>query len=67
MQELASSGTYYFKGSLVKRFFTELINKRIDVNGEYYCSLVYNLMIKNNLKVGFYELEHFMQWELLKI
>lgn len=63
MQELASSGTYYFrKGSLVKRFFTELIKEKIDVNGEYYCSLVYNLMIKNNFKVGFYELEHFMQW-----
>ena len=63
MNEYASSGTYYFKkGSYVKRFFQELIDKNIEIQGEYYCSLIYNLMVKANLNVGYYELEHFMQW-----
>ena len=63
MNEYASSGTYYFKkGSYVKKFFQELIDKNIEIQGEYYCSLIYNLMVKANLNVGYYELEHFMQW-----
>ena len=50
---------YYFKGSYVKRFFKKLIDKNIENSGEY-CSLIYNLMVKANLNVGYYELEHFI-------
>ena len=63
MDEYASSGTYYFsRGSYVKKYFSLLMNKRISTNGEYYCSLVYNLMNEDNLVSRVYEIEHFMQW-----
>ena len=63
MEEYASSGTYYFaKGQYVKRFFAEAIRRNLSVNGEYYCSLVYNLMVEAGLSVATFEIEHFMQW-----
>ncbi len=63
LNEFASSGTYYFaKGKLLKEFFTKTINLNLKVNNEYYCSVVYNLMIKENFRVAIFELQHFMQW-----
>ena len=63
MGEFASSGTYYFAhGRHVKRFFAEVMSQDLAVNGEYYCSVVYNLMVKAGLSVAVYELQHFMQW-----
>lgn len=63
MNEYASSGTYYFsKGAYIVKYFQELIDKNISLNGEYYCSLVYNLMHADGLDSQIYELEHFMQW-----
>ncbi len=63
INEFASSGTYFFKkGLFIKKYFSEIIKEDIQVNNEYYCSLVYNLMLRDNLKIGVYELEHFMQW-----
>ena len=63
INEFTSSGTYYFaNGKLVKKFFSELISKNISINNEFYCSMVYNLMIEKNLKIAVYELQHFMQW-----
>tara|TARA_B110000503_G_scaffold620_1_gene865 strand:+ start:459 stop:2087 length:1629 start_codon:yes stop_codon:yes gene_type:complete len=63
MEEYASNGTYYFKrGSYVKFFFQELIDKNINLKGEYYISLVYNLLVSNNLKVSIYEIQHMLQW-----
>lgn len=55
MNEEASTGTYYFrKGSYIKKYFTELIEKDINYNGEYYVTLVYNLLIQDGLKVNSY-------------
>lgn len=63
MEEYASSGTYYFKkGKYVKKYFTELMNRKIHKNGEYYVSMVYNLMGRDDLKTYIYELDHFLQW-----
>ena len=63
MDEYASSGTYYFsRGEYIKKYFSLLLEKGISLNGEYYCSLVYNLMNKDNLCSRVYELKHFMQW-----
>ncbi len=63
MKEFASSGTYHFaKGSYIKHYFKLLMKEELKVGGEYYCSLVYNLMIRDGLNIGIYELEHFMQW-----
>ena len=46
MEEYASNGTYYFKkGSYVKKYFQELIDKNINIKGEYYVSLIYNLLV----------------------
>ena len=46
----------------MKYYFDKVIKLDTNVNGEYYCSLAYNYMVDDNLKVGIYELEHFMQW-----
>jgi NDP-sugar pyrophosphorylase family protein len=63
MAEFASSGTYYFsQGRHVKRFFSEVMTRGLVVNGEYYCSVAYNLMVEAGLSVAVYELQHFMQW-----
>lgn len=75
MDEHASSGVYYFKkGSYVNKYFSIAINENINYNGEFYVTLVYNLLIKDNLKVGFYdtefvnifgtpnEIENFLAW-----
>lgn len=63
MLEYASNGTYFFKdGKILKKYFKQLIDNEMSVNGEYYVSLVYNLMIKDGLKVGVFEIEKMLQW-----
>lgn len=63
MEEYASMGTYYFKkGSYVKRYFKELMLQDINLNGEYYVSLIYNLLVEDGLKVSIYEIQHMLQW-----
>jgi NDP-sugar pyrophosphorylase family protein len=63
MDEFASDGTYYFRtGSLVKHFFQELIDRDININGEYYVSLVYNLMKQAGLGISIYEIKYMLQW-----
>jgi dTDP-glucose pyrophosphorylase len=62
-QEFASSGTYYFKtGALMKRYFQRCIDEQLLVSDEYYVSMVYKPMMRDNLKIYVYELQHFMQW-----
>ena len=63
MSEFASTGTYYFRrGEYVKRFFQEMMNDDVNLNGEYYVSLIYNLLCKNNLTSLVYEVPHMLQW-----
>ena len=63
MSELASNGTYYFKNSnIVKKYFKELIDLNISLNGEYYVSMVYNLLINDNLLVTTHLIENMLQW-----
>lgn len=63
MSEFASSGTYYFKkGSYIKKYFRELIENNFNINGEYYVSLVYNLLISDNLVNLVYEIPNMLQW-----
>jgi len=63
MEEYASMGTYYFKkGAYVKKYFKELMEKDINLNGEYYVSLIYNLLVENGLKVSIYDVQHMLQW-----
>ncbi|MDC0396924.1 sugar phosphate nucleotidyltransferase [Candidatus Pelagibacter sp.] len=63
MDEYASNGTYYFKkGAYVKKYFQELIDKNINLEGEYYVSLIYNLLVEDGLKVSVYNIQHMLQW-----
>ena len=63
MNEFASSGTYYFrKGSYVKKYFQQALDRDLKVNDEFYISLVYNLLVEEKLKVFIYEIQHMLQW-----
>ncbi|HCC47855.1 MAG TPA: hypothetical protein DEQ38_07035 [Elusimicrobia bacterium] len=63
MAEFASDGSYYFrKGAYVKKYFAELMALDLNLNGEYYVSLVYNLLVRDGLKVSVHEIEHMLQW-----
>lgn len=63
MNEFASNGTYYFKkGTYVKKYFKELIEKDLNLKGEYYVSLVYNLLKNDGLDISIYEIQHMLQW-----
>lgn len=63
MNEYASNGTYYFKsGKILKKYFQELIDQDISINNEYYVSMVYNLMKKDNHKILIYEINKMIQW-----
>lgn len=59
-----SGGTYYFsKGSSVKKYFQMMIEEDVNLNGEYYVSLIYNLMLRDGLKVLVYDkVPYFCQW-----
>ena len=63
MAEYASNGTYYFKkGAYIKKYFPELMALDHHINGEYYVSLVYNLLKRDGLKTLVYEVQHMLQW-----
>lgn len=63
MNEFASMGTYYFKkGSYVKKYFKQLMDEKVALNGEYYVSLVYNLLTRDGLKTSIYDVQHMLQW-----
>jgi len=63
MSELASNGIYYFKsGKILKHYFQKLYDQNITVNGEFYVSEVYNLMIEDGLKVVCPLINKMLQW-----
>lgn len=58
-----SSGVYYFSsGKLLKRYATELIESNIHLNGEYYASMVYPMLLRDTLPVAVPKIHTFMQW-----
>jgi NDP-sugar pyrophosphorylase family protein len=59
-----SGGTYYFsKGAYVKKYFQQMMEEKIELNGEFYISLVYTLLLKDKLKTLVYDkVPHFCQW-----
>ena len=59
IEEHASTGTYYFaKGEYVKKYFKQLMELGINYNGEYYVTLVYNLMVNDGLNVTIYDTDY---------
>lgn len=59
-----SGGNYYFsKGAIVKKYFSKMMEEGHSLNGEYYVSLVYNLLLRDGLNVKVYDkVPHFCQW-----
>jgi NDP-sugar pyrophosphorylase family protein len=63
MQEYASNGTYYFRtAAIMKKYFHELMALDQNLNGEFYVSMVYNLLVRDHLKVSIFEIQHMLQW-----
>jgi len=63
-KSLHSPGAYYFKnGAIMKKYFQMMLNKDLNLNGEYYVSLVYNFLVQDDLNVYVYDkVPHFCQW-----
>lgn len=56
MSEHASTGAYYFnRGSDLKKYFDLAMEQDLSYNGEYYVTLVYNLLVQAGLRVGYYD------------
>lgn len=63
MDSNQSDGTYYFQsGAMVKKYFQQLVTEDINLKGEYYVSLVYNLLVRDQLPVKIFPVEKFCQW-----
>ena len=63
MNEYASNGTYYFKsGAIMKKYFQKLMDLELKIKGEYYVSMVYNLLVQDGLNINIFEIEHMLQW-----
>jgi len=63
MNEYASNGTYYFRtGKLVKTYFQKLVDENISTNGEFYVSMVYNLLEADGLRTDIFEIQKMLQW-----
>ncbi|MBL4694339.1 NTP transferase domain-containing protein [Candidatus Gracilibacteria bacterium] len=63
MDTFQSSGTYYFgSGRILKKYGMRIMDEGISVNGEFYASLPYSLMIEDGLKNAVYPVEYFCQW-----
>lgn len=61
---LHSPGVYYFSsGALARKYLTLAIERGLSLNGEFYNSLVYNLLVEEGLKVWVpLNVEQFCQW-----
>lgn len=63
MQSYQSDGTYYFRsGELMQHYFQQAVTADINLNGEYYVSLIYNLLVRDQLPVKIFEVKQFCQW-----
>lgn len=78
INEHASTGTYYFrKGEYIKKYFQQLIDLNLHHKGEFYATLVYNLLIRDELTVHVYptdfvmvfgtpaEVENYQAWQTI--
>jgi NDP-sugar pyrophosphorylase family protein len=63
-QSPQSGGTYYMRtGAILKKYYQQMLDQDINLNGEYYSSLVYNLMQADGLRTLIYDrVSHFCQW-----
>jgi len=58
-----SSGVYYFNSArLLKDYTAEMLKEKDTLNGEYYVSMLYPRLLRDNVKVAVPSIKHFMQW-----
>ncbi len=61
MKDFAATGTHYFRtGALMKRYFSQAVAENLSINGEFYASLPFNLMIRDGLNVLAFEVKKFI-------
>ena len=53
---------FFGSGAILTKYSSELEQQGKTVNGEYYVSLIYQLMIENNCAIRAFEIDKFMQW-----
>ena len=46
----------------MKHYFAKAVQEKMSINGEYYVSLVYNALIKDEKRALIYEIPFFLQW-----
>lgn len=62
-QEYAGTGTHYFaNGKILKDYCQKLMDKNINHNGEFYISLITNLLVEDGMPVFVSEVPHFLAW-----
>ncbi len=62
-EEYASSGVYYVKSwAIYKRYAKKILEDKTAIKGEYYISLIFNPMVKDNLNVVVFEIDKFICW-----
>lgn len=59
-----SPGVYFFgNGAILKKYFQMALDQNLSLNDEFYISLVYQLMLKDHLKIYVYDkIDYFCQW-----
>ena len=63
MKEEVSSGTYYFRSAeLMMKYFKKTMELELQVKGEYYVSMAYKPMIRDQLLIKTFIIDYFMQW-----
>lgn len=63
MNEHAAAGAYYFRDpDRMMRHFKEVVDRDMQVNGEFYASIPYNLMVRDGLETKIFDVPHFLQW-----
>ncbi|MDI6720813.1 MAG: sugar phosphate nucleotidyltransferase, partial [Candidatus Aenigmarchaeota archaeon] len=59
--DFAATGTHYFRtGALMKKYFSAAVQEDLSINGEFYASLPFNIMIRDDLKVFAFEVKKFI-------
>ena len=62
-EEFASTGVYYLDSwQTFYRYATEIMAKKETVGSEYYCSLLYNPLVRDGKRVALFEVEKFICW-----
>lgn len=63
-KSLHSPGIYYYKtGALLKHYYQLALTQNLSTNSEFFCSLPFNLMLKDGLKIyAPANVERFCQW-----